>query len=1847
MAKKSGENSAQLISNSFTKGLNKDSDPTYISEGMWTHARNASNNTWEGDIGTISNESSNYLCATAGATMPSSGQYLAPNKYIIGAIQLYSDRWIIFTAAHNQIGVPILSEIGLLIEDRCIYMPIVQDTCLGFDKRYLITGSAREKEDCTWQVYWADGLNPDRFLNIGDPQTWPDPSVYTTFGQYGTVNQNTYLSATGNTLQWPGVTWTQICCASTTCCQTAPGVWPTNIPNCPPDNACITCTDTKDLDCNALRLARLMETPCLNLELGVSGGTLLNGTYFAVIAYSIKGQRVTDYFSPSNTQPIWYPSDSQGSLTLNLEVDSDNFDEFILVIVQNVNQGTVAKQIGIYSTRTTRIELDRIKEDLITVPIEQLPILNPVYETSDQITEANNYLLRIGPRSKFDFNYQPLANLIRAKWVAVEYPADYYVKGGNKGSYYRDEVYAFFIRWVYDTGDKSSSYHIPGRPPGNYAYQPPNGGAIQIIPETTNGINDINTLDDSDRIFEMYNTATVQPIPATLNTTLNDGGVVIGYGDMGYWESTEKYPDDKPLIWNSSSHCWTGFLGNQSINVNGSQWYPNDLCAQQIRHHKFPDNSLIDANGNPVGLHYRPNPGINTQELKIRIMGVTFENIILPVDNDGNLIPNIVGFEILRGSREGSRTILAKGMINNFRSYALPEYPLGLSGTSIQQGLYANYPFNTITPVQAGNIPGGPYSDPYIKSSLFQQVPQDIVSIHSPDLMFSTPYLSATELKIYGELRGNSQQFFKYPDNHPKHKLLSDFVPIAAFVAGVAEAIIAMTGKRTTNTPSLTSYNTNYSNSTITVPGAGTLITTPAQLTALAAIKLLIDGTPQIGPIPAVPGWNDFILNYYDGTAFLDALAPLISSPTTYETTLNAFLQAVNNQANTAKIAPLTIAGSIELPPHSYLPVGLRSLGALNVFSYYWSEGANVAIDAVYTFVKYEQYALQSIAHGFYPNWGQGPINQAKRFKIDDSFYIRDNIQQMSAYQNNTTGIYKRYTINNLQRGDTAVIRTLSGPYFNPANPNGTSTGPYFITGANRDVSLVTMSGLNGNTSINNNVTTNTLNSQNPNWTDIDQPFSLPIASHYAALKYRIRNQYGQLESIKQIPITPCEQKLSNYSVQQLDFSCTSGQYVLNGITRTDIFFGGDIFINRYTEKNTMLFFYNWLYGQPDGFEFNYYLYSMIPKSRFWANTLEYEAENMAPSNWNASITSVTGVFPTAFYKLDNTNYNFNNDSVSDYPGFWRAKESYFYLANSGVRDFFVESEVLVDFRISGDLEFEKHYDPYRYTDLYSMFNMDPQVITRGNIWRYDYSFSITKLYNQYFSSGNLQSRYYDPFIAQLCYTYLPDRIIYSLPQQEAAFKDSWFIYLVNNYKDFISQVSGVKSINKSGIFITFKNDSPTMYQGVDTLQTDLGTKITIGDGGLFSQPGQFASNADKPYEYGSSQDKFSIIGTPAGIYYISQNQGKIFLYSGNLKEISQAGMKWWFNYFLPYKLTEDFPDYPWQDNPVAGIGCQSTYDNQNSIVYFSKKDYQLKPEFKGKVNYVPLITYGKQKGQGDYFTHVDYPGSQFLLGNETLFLPASWTISFDPKNQFFISFHDWHPDLAIPTKKTFLTTKFAGMWKHNDLCNNFCNYYGSNYPFEIELPVNTGQTVTTLKSIEYMLESYRRKNNCYDQFHVLDFNFDRAVIFNSEQVSGYLNLNLFPKNNITLSLDYPKLNANNNSFDVLFSKEENKYRINQFWDITKNRGEFPIGSNYPPTGPLLPGSTILLGNYDQEAIWSTEPNGYVKTLNPINLNYAKPEMQRKKFRHYLNFITFIKDISGDTNMLLKITNTKNQISPR
>ena len=51
-----------IVTNTFSKGMVKDYNETFVGEGLWTHARNAVNNSHDGQLGVISNEPANLHC---------------------------------------------------------------------------------------------------------------------------------------------------------------------------------------------------------------------------------------------------------------------------------------------------------------------------------------------------------------------------------------------------------------------------------------------------------------------------------------------------------------------------------------------------------------------------------------------------------------------------------------------------------------------------------------------------------------------------------------------------------------------------------------------------------------------------------------------------------------------------------------------------------------------------------------------------------------------------------------------------------------------------------------------------------------------------------------------------------------------------------------------------------------------------------------------------------------------------------------------------------------------------------------------------------------------------------------------------------------------------------------------------------------------------------------------------------------------------------------------------------------------------------------------------------------------------------------------------------------------------------------------------------------------------------------------------------------------------------------------------------------------------------------------------------------------------------------------------------
>ena len=198
-------------------------------------------------------------------------------------------------------------------------------------------------------------------------------------------------------------------------------------------------------------------------------------------------------------------------------------------------------------------------------------------------------------------------------------------------------------------------------------------------------------------------------------------------------------------------------------------------------------------------------------------------------------------------------------------------------------------------------------------------------------------------------------------------------------------------------------------------------------------------------------------------------------------------------------------------------------------------------------------------------------------------------------------------------------------------------------------------------------------------------------------------------------------------------------------------------------------------------FRSNYTLYFNIPYARYWINTFQDKVQ---------FFSGVFGKFPSDYRCLDcidRAGWGFLPDMY--------LKKGWYYLFNSGVRDFFVESEVNVAYRDWEDDIPHRHYDYSTFTDIKAMFQSD--IIKSGNYYKYDYSLSASKLAGSSVSWGYMLPRDYYPSVYSTCYTYRPNRVIYSLPQQDQSKKDNWRVYLNNNYKDFTSPVTCIKQINK------------------------------------------------------------------------------------------------------------------------------------------------------------------------------------------------------------------------------------------------------------------------------------------------------------------------------------------------------------------------------------------------------------------------------------------------------------------
>lgn len=1143
-------------------------------------------------------------------------------------------------------------------------------------------------------------------------------------------------------------------------------------------------------------------------------------------------------------------------------------------------------------------------------------------------------------------------------------------------------------------------------------------------------------------------------------------------------EKWEAYNTASGVVSESLDPCREEEIGRgRMAYTESSEKYPDnkelwgDLACTPIRHFKFPDDCIVPRKK-------------NESDDYIIILGIEFTNIEHPRDANGKLIENIKGYRIVRSDRTTNKSIISKGLLYNTGEY---ERPTSLSST--EKTLYPNYPFNDLRPdpfLNKKEVKGGSSKDRFSPLDTFND---DVFTYHSPSHSFAKPSFG-TELRIYGEDYGTAETVFDGVYNHPKNKLLTNTAFLAAILLGIGEGFLATREKECITT--MYGISDAIAGAT-TIPGSAA----PFVAAIETYTKAVETANKSIEPAKSIA----------------------------LEAAKTVFIGAIS-AGNAATI-------STEQCPTLWtsIPKLLRVAQQIPLFSFYFQQGFDTALNVIESFARFQDYAQQVNSYGHYNKFFCSSQGNQRRY-ISDINYLNPVLQNFEGTR-----------VNNFRR-ESAVIMRLNEGINRPIN---------------QDTSRQTI-GTAGVCEKERKTTTST------------------ISSHYAAIKNQLPNQYGQINSIQWLDTGLC------YKI-----STPFNSY------RTGIVFGGDTYLTRFTLKRKQHFFNQTAFNENDGFEFDYKKYYNVLYPSYWVDTFKYDS---------SKLVSFTPEIPKDQHSLD------CKESIkSGLATPFIVNNRYFYLFNSGIVDFYVESEYNLDLRDYEEQDWLRHYDRDNFTDLSVLFRHDH--IEFDNRYKYDKSLLKQLTENSLYTQNQLLGDELDFD----CCSNNPNRVFWSLPYFNGQIKDSWGFYLPNNFYDFPHETGDLiaaKPLDRTNIVFLFSDSGPYLHQAIDQLQTDNGIKVTLGDGGLFSRQPQPIVTTD--VKYGNAQSKHAVTNTQYGMLFPSPSQGRMFLLQGSkLNEINQEGMNWWLRKNMPFKITDCIENFDNLDNTIDGVGYLTVFDNIDEVFYITKIDYCCKEGAQVRYDKDTKKLYKTLKGREFETTFQD----------ESVFDNASWTLSYNPRLKHFISFHDWHPYSVIQTEKRFLTTNRIGdtsLWKHNDTCSSYCKFYDTRFSFDYEYCLNNKINTNVLQSIEYYLEVYKYYNDCYDRHHVFEDNFTEAFLYNTEQLSGLLKFNKDVKKDLSQLLKYPQINSD--SIDIKYNKEEQKYRFNQFWDIVKDRGEFT-------------NNTFRL--------FDTECNGYRFNINKEAVDYDKTNFQRKKFRHNWHKV-YLRKTVGDREEMNKII-IKSQIN--
>lgn len=471
-------------------GLDMDSSVNQIQKGKLSYALNAALENFDANSVNYQNEPGNEACLEF------------PTGYqLIGTHFIQEKNKHIFFLANPETGG---SEIGYMDNNDCVYhvlcTPIpktelivcANSDCLNFDINYPIQKAVHKITNCSTEVYWTDGLNPRRYINI---------------------EQVPYITVYGG---------------NQTC---DPAI-------------------TAVLDCNKLKVQPNFNIPNLDVTDIVVGGDLKAGTYqFAIQYCNASGDAYTSYYSITNPTSIANTEittpDFQYSVGKSIVLNVTNIDVtgyfqyFNLAVIRTINSGTNVELVGTYKIQEKSTYITYTGQNVTQIPLSLNDILEKFayYDIAQDVTNVQDVIVWDNLTSIDRINYQSIASQIQLQWETYKLPAGNTYSDGfytaNLRGYLRDEVYALEIVFLLDNGKQTDGFHIPGRES--------NSNDIIVVPNTNADFIGEGTTAPYWKIYNTASVSTTYPAPTTNATKIGEA-YPYQSGDFAYWESSDQYP---------------------------------------------------------------------------------------------------------------------------------------------------------------------------------------------------------------------------------------------------------------------------------------------------------------------------------------------------------------------------------------------------------------------------------------------------------------------------------------------------------------------------------------------------------------------------------------------------------------------------------------------------------------------------------------------------------------------------------------------------------------------------------------------------------------------------------------------------------------------------------------------------------------------------------------------------------------------------------------------------------------------------------------------------------------------------------------------------------------------------------------------------------------------------------------------------------------------------------------------------------------------------------------------------------------------------------------------------------